>query len=257
MNHPTEQHTKKFRGRLLDARLHLLDRQILDADGDPVGTVDDVEFDSFESGAEIAPGTPAPRASALAERSCAGHPHRRRPPTDVAAAVHPLAVGAACGHRRRARLHRHVFRRAVGGAMAARPHHRAHPRRPPCSSVRSSGCRYATRQPPRGHGGGCPADHIRRSVRTTRAAAPAGTADQSRTRSSYLGYERTDADHPRMLAALLRWRHRARSSRTGTISSGSDPTRSPCALITPAILRRSPTPTNGTADDDPTPVSPL
>ena len=35
-----------------------------------------------------------------------------------------------------------------------------------------------------------------------------GLVISPRTRSSYLGYERTDADHPRMLAALLRWRHR-------------------------------------------------
>jgi hypothetical protein len=32
-------------GRLLDARLHLLDRQVLDADGVPVTAVDDLEFD--------------------------------------------------------------------------------------------------------------------------------------------------------------------------------------------------------------------
>jgi sporulation protein YlmC with PRC-barrel domain len=56
---------KEVRGRVLDARLHLLDRQILNADGDPVGTVDDVEFDGVESGAEIAAGTAAPRVSAL------------------------------------------------------------------------------------------------------------------------------------------------------------------------------------------------
>jgi sporulation protein YlmC with PRC-barrel domain len=31
--------------RLLDARLHLLDRQLLDADGEPVGIVDDLEID--------------------------------------------------------------------------------------------------------------------------------------------------------------------------------------------------------------------
>lgn len=29
-----------------------------------------------------------------------------------------------------------------------------------------------------------------------------------RSRSSYLGYERSDARRPRFLAALLRWRHR-------------------------------------------------
>lgn len=32
-------------GRVLDARLHLLDRQVLDADGEPVCTLDDLELD--------------------------------------------------------------------------------------------------------------------------------------------------------------------------------------------------------------------
>ncbi|HTL24467.1 MAG TPA: PRC-barrel domain-containing protein [Mycobacteriales bacterium] len=35
-------------GRVLDLALHLLDRQIIDTDGNPVGNVDDVEID--ESG---------------------------------------------------------------------------------------------------------------------------------------------------------------------------------------------------------------
>ncbi|KSZ57453.1 hypothetical protein Z045_18480 [Rhodococcus pyridinivorans KG-16] len=36
-------------GRLIDARLHLLDRQILDCDGVPVATVDDIELSGIES----------------------------------------------------------------------------------------------------------------------------------------------------------------------------------------------------------------
>ena len=39
---------KPHRGHLLDARLHLLDRQLLDAEGDPVGIVDDLELDGVE-----------------------------------------------------------------------------------------------------------------------------------------------------------------------------------------------------------------
>jgi hypothetical protein len=35
-----------------------------------------------------------------------------------------------------------------------------------------------------------------------------GLVISPRTRSSYLGYERTDARAPAALAALLRWRHR-------------------------------------------------
>lgn len=37
-------------GRILDARLHLLDRQVLDADGDPVTTVDDLELPDLQHG---------------------------------------------------------------------------------------------------------------------------------------------------------------------------------------------------------------
>jgi hypothetical protein len=35
-----------------------------------------------------------------------------------------------------------------------------------------------------------------------------GLVVSPRTRSSYLGYERSDARRPAVLAALLRWRHR-------------------------------------------------
>jgi hypothetical protein len=35
-----------------------------------------------------------------------------------------------------------------------------------------------------------------------------GLVISPRTRSSFLGYERSDADAPVILAALLRWRHR-------------------------------------------------
>lgn len=52
-------------GRIVfDANLHLLDRQILDADGVPVVTVADVELTDLPSG-PVRPGTPAPRITAL------------------------------------------------------------------------------------------------------------------------------------------------------------------------------------------------
>ncbi|KXT57017.1 hypothetical protein Y710_11070 [Gordonia sp. QH-12] len=44
--------------RTLDLRVHLLDRQIIDCDGVPVGVVDDVEFD-------MSPGGQTPRVVAL------------------------------------------------------------------------------------------------------------------------------------------------------------------------------------------------
>ena len=52
-------------GRTLDAQLHLLDRQVLDNDGVPVTTVDDVELSAPEEETVIAPGTPAPIITAL------------------------------------------------------------------------------------------------------------------------------------------------------------------------------------------------
>lgn len=52
-------------GRTLDAQLHLLDRQVLDVDGLPVTTVDDIEIDAPSPGSPIPAGTPAPTLIAL------------------------------------------------------------------------------------------------------------------------------------------------------------------------------------------------
>jgi len=52
-------------GRLIDARLHLLDRQLVDPRGTPVGTVDDAAFDGITTGESIASAGPAPRVTAL------------------------------------------------------------------------------------------------------------------------------------------------------------------------------------------------
>ncbi len=51
-------------GLLLDARLSLLDRQVLDLDGEPVGVVDDLELDDPGPGV-LEPGTEAPAVRAL------------------------------------------------------------------------------------------------------------------------------------------------------------------------------------------------
>jgi hypothetical protein len=45
-------------GRLLDAQLHLLDRQVMDNDGVPVTTVDDLELSGPALDVELEPGTP-------------------------------------------------------------------------------------------------------------------------------------------------------------------------------------------------------
>ena len=73
------------RGRVLDAHLHLLDRQVLDRDGVPVTTVDDLELDGIELGVRIEPGSAPPTVSAiltgpqLAMRIFGGHsPASRR-----------------------------------------------------------------------------------------------------------------------------------------------------------------------------------
>lgn len=60
MNDPT-----KPAGRVLDAQLHLLDRQVLDRDGVPVTTVDDLELEGIELGALIPPDAPPPRVTAI------------------------------------------------------------------------------------------------------------------------------------------------------------------------------------------------
>jgi hypothetical protein len=52
-------------GNILDAQLHLLDRQILDPDGVPVCTVDDIELRGIDIGATIERGTPKPVIEAL------------------------------------------------------------------------------------------------------------------------------------------------------------------------------------------------
>ncbi|WP_022882461.1 hypothetical protein [Gryllotalpicola ginsengisoli] len=46
------------RGRVLDARLHLLDRQIVDPDEVPLATVDDLELDGVEPGDRPDPDAP-------------------------------------------------------------------------------------------------------------------------------------------------------------------------------------------------------
>jgi hypothetical protein len=52
-------------GRILDAELHLLDRQILDADGVPVCTLDDIEITGVEFDVPIEKGSPPPVLESL------------------------------------------------------------------------------------------------------------------------------------------------------------------------------------------------
>jgi hypothetical protein len=86
----------RARGHLLDARLHLLDRQLLNDDGDPTGIVDDLEVDGVEFDRDIPEGTDAPRVTGLvtgkvvATRIFGGSPPRSRLqeiPWDLVASV--------------------------------------------------------------------------------------------------------------------------------------------------------------------------
>lgn len=71
-------------GRMLDARLHLLDRQMLSHSGDPVGTVDDLELTGLTIGDPIPRGGEPPTVRAilsghvLATRMFGGQPPRSR-----------------------------------------------------------------------------------------------------------------------------------------------------------------------------------
>lgn len=76
-------HESVSAGRVLDAQLHLLDRTVLDVDGVPVSTVDDLELSDIPSG-DIPPGTPAPVVEnvldgpVLGTRIFGGRPPRSR-----------------------------------------------------------------------------------------------------------------------------------------------------------------------------------
>jgi sporulation protein YlmC with PRC-barrel domain len=84
MNTSDDLPVKRHRGELIDARLHLLDRQLLDHDGDPIGIVDDLELDGVEFDEDIANDAEAPRVTALlsgqilATRIFGGAPPRSR-----------------------------------------------------------------------------------------------------------------------------------------------------------------------------------
>jgi hypothetical protein len=52
-------------GRVLDAHLHLLDRQVHDTESVPVTAVSDLELSDVDSIENIAPGTPPPEIVAL------------------------------------------------------------------------------------------------------------------------------------------------------------------------------------------------
>ena len=72
------------RGQLVDARLHLLDRQLLDDEDSPAGIVDDLVLSGVELDKDIPEGTEAPQLTSLlsghvvATRIFGGGPPRSR-----------------------------------------------------------------------------------------------------------------------------------------------------------------------------------
>jgi hypothetical protein len=80
----TDLPVKGHRGHLLDARLHLLDRQLIDDDGEPAGIVDDVELSGVDVDKDIPQGADAPTVTSLlsghvvATRIFGGEPPRSR-----------------------------------------------------------------------------------------------------------------------------------------------------------------------------------
>lgn len=120
-------------GSLLDARLHLLDRQLLDHEGEPVGIVDDLDLDDIEADTPIEAGTPAPHVTGiltgqvLITRILGGQPPRGElhpvPWRDVAkigtvVALKPSAQPVA-GLWLEHWLREHVIGRIPGGRHAA------------------------------------------------------------------------------------------------------------------------------------------
>ncbi len=95
-------------GRILDAQLHLMDRQVLDVDAVPVTTVDDLELTDVDPNAEIPPGSPAPviisllTGPALGTRIFGGRPPSRRlvriPWTDVSDVSVVIRLGVSGEH---------------------------------------------------------------------------------------------------------------------------------------------------------------
>jgi hypothetical protein len=72
---------ERYEGQVLDAELHLLDRQVLDNDGVPVMTVDDLELTDVPIDVPIEADTPAPTiANLLAGTSLATRIFGGRPP---------------------------------------------------------------------------------------------------------------------------------------------------------------------------------
>ncbi|MET4224564.1 hypothetical protein [Oerskovia enterophila] len=116
-------------GRILDARLHLLDRQVLDVDGVPVTTVDDLELEPVDGTGQNLPGERTTMLTAiltgpvLATRVFGGRPPASRwvrlpwsDVTDVGTALYLGVRGASLDATWTERWVRdHIIARIPGG----------------------------------------------------------------------------------------------------------------------------------------------
>ena len=90
--------TENEAARWLDAQLHILDRQVLDADGVPIAVVDDLELSEVPFGEQIPVDTPPPVITALlggpvlATRIFGGRPPNSRMERTPWAAVADVGV---------------------------------------------------------------------------------------------------------------------------------------------------------------------
>ena len=86
-------------GRGVDAQLHVLDRQMLDRDGVPVSTVDDVELAGVELGEPVDHSAAADRRGAPRRRRRAAA-DLRRPHAAIALGPDPVGRRHSPRHRR-------------------------------------------------------------------------------------------------------------------------------------------------------------
>nr|BFF18446.1 hypothetical protein GCM10025730_19670 [Promicromonospora thailandica] len=112
------------RERIVDARLHLLSRQVLDADGEPVRAVDDLELTGTD-GQEARPGAEVQVGAILVgpvlfTRLFGG--------ARLAPAAHRLVRRGSRGHRDRALRPVRPAGRQLGGTLVPQPRGGPHPR---------------------------------------------------------------------------------------------------------------------------------
>ena len=118
-------------GRLLDAQLHLLDRQVIDVHGAPVTVVDDLELSDVVLDEDLPPDTAGAGDRGAAQRTGARHPALRRSSTGIALDQDALVGDLRDRGGRQAGRGRRVPGCDLDRTLGPGQDHRTHPRRPP------------------------------------------------------------------------------------------------------------------------------